>query len=71
MEFPHSRFWHIMRMAIFIIAASLLGAFAVMFLWNSILPSLVHVGMINYWQSLGLLVLSRLLFGSGGGWRRQ
>ncbi|MCE3227243.1 MAG: hypothetical protein K0S32_1794 [Bacteroidetes bacterium] len=54
----------------------------IMFLWNAILPSLVHVSEINYWQSLGLLVLCRILFGGfrfggrGGyygpqGWREK
>lgn len=35
----------------------------VMLLWNKILPGLVHVGFITYWQSVGLLVLSKILFG--------
>lgn len=35
----------------------------VMGLWNAILPSLLHVSPINYWQAMGLFVLSRLLFG--------
>ena len=38
----------------------------VMLLWNSILPGLIHVGEITFWQALGLLVLSKILF--GGGW---
>jgi hypothetical protein len=40
-----------------------LGALAVMLLWNAILPDLLHVTEIGYWQSLGLLVLARILFG--------
>jgi len=35
----------------------------VMVLWNAILPDIVHVEKINYWQSLGLLALCRILFG--------
>lgn len=41
----------------------LLGA-AVMFLWNAILPEALGAKPLSYWQALGLLVLSRLLFGS-------
>jgi hypothetical protein len=41
----------------------LLLAFAVMLLWNAILPSLLNISAINYWQSLGVLVLCRILFG--------
>ena len=36
----------------------------IMFLWNAILPDLLGVKMISYWQSLGLLVLCKILFGS-------
>ena len=35
----------------------------VMFLWNIILPQVTHLTKINYWQALGLTVLSRILFG--------
>jgi len=38
----------------------------VMMLWNSILPDVIHATVINYWQALGLLVLSRILFGGFG-----
>ena len=39
---------------------------AVMLLWNSILPGLIHVSEITFWQALGLFVLAKILF--GGGW---
>lgn len=35
----------------------------VMWLWNAILPSLLHTNTITFWQSAGLLLLSRILFG--------
>ena len=38
----------------------------VMMLWNSILPGVIHVTVINYWQALGILALSRILFGGFG-----
>ena len=38
-------------------------AAVVMWLWNAILPSLLHTNTITFWQSAGLLVLSRILFG--------
>ena len=39
----------------------------VMQLWNCVLPDVFNgVARIGYWQALGLLVLSRILF---GGWR--
>ncbi len=43
-----------------------LGA-VVMWLWNAILPDAVAViKPINYWQALGLLVLSKILFSGFG-----
>ncbi|MCB1058758.1 MAG: hypothetical protein KDB65_00875 [Calditrichaeota bacterium] len=42
---------------------ALLAALAVMLLWNMILPNLFHVGEIGYWQALGILALSKILFG--------
>lgn len=40
-----------------------LAGFLVMTLWNSLLPAIVGVTTITWPQALGLLVLSRLLFG--------
>src|SRR5215469_16298351 len=42
----------------------------VVFLWNALLPRIIHVGPINYWQALGLMVLCRVLFGGYNfGWK--
>lgn len=38
----------------------------VMLLWNCLMPSIFGLGVISFWQSLGLLVLARLLFGGFG-----
>jgi hypothetical protein len=50
--------------------AALLGGL-VMLLWNWLMPTLFPgVGIIGYWQALGVLLLSRILFGGGRGhWR--
>lgn len=45
------------------LAALAVGAL-VMLLWNAVLPDLVGVKEISYWQSVGLLILCRILFGS-------
>ncbi len=55
-----------MLFPLFAIAALFLGGLAVMLLWNAILPEVTGVKILTYWQALGLLVLSRILF---GGWR--
>lgn len=41
----------------------------VMLLWNALIPSIIGWSAVTYWQSAGLLVLSRLLLGGIGHWR--
>lgn len=40
-----------------------LFSYVVMLLWNHILVEVALVKAINFWQSLGLLLLSKILFG--------
>ena len=58
--------------AIVAVVLAVVGCVA-MSLWNWLVPALFSGPMITYWQALGLIVLSRLLFGglhrSGGPWR--
>lgn len=49
----------------------LLLGFVVMSLWNAILPDITNVKPINFWQSMGLLLLAKILFGGFGGWRHK
>jgi hypothetical protein len=47
-------------------------SFVVMQLWNNLLPGILHVGVITFWQAMGIFVLCKILFGfgkgRGGGW---
>ena len=43
-----------------------LGGWVVMSLWNWLLPPLFGWRVIGFWQALGLLALSRILFGGLG-----
>ena len=69
------RFW--VARAIFIPLAIAAGIFIfgsiVMLLWNGILPAVFGIGTITFWQALGILVLSKILFSSfrGGNWHRH
>lgn len=36
----------------------------IMFLWNTILVKVAGVQVINFWEAIGLFILSRILFGS-------
>jgi hypothetical protein len=44
-----------------------------MLLWNALMPDIFHLPPITFWQSLGLLLLSKILFSSfrGGGPKRR
>lgn len=66
------RKWMIFAPFVFAGAVFLFG-WIVMLLWNAILVPVLHVGLLSFWQSVGLLVLTRILFGSmgGGGWKRR
>jgi len=46
-----------------------LFSWAVMVLWNDLVPPLFHGPVIGYWQAFALLVLCRILFGGLRGWR--
>jgi len=49
-----------------VIAVAVFSA-AVMGLWNWLMPALFGLRLMTFWQALGLLVLSRILFGRLGG----
>ena len=52
----------ILKLAVTIVLFGL----ATMWLWNSLMPELFKLPSLNFGQSMGLLVLSRLLFGGFG-----
>jgi len=39
----------------------------VMLLWNNVLAPVLHVSTVTFWQGLGILVLSKILFSSFNG----
>lgn len=43
-----------------------LGGQVVMLLWNWLLPPLFGWPQVTFWQALGILILSRILFGGFG-----
>ncbi len=46
-----------------------LVSFVVMQLWNNLLPAILHVGIITFWQAMGIFILCKILFGFGKGGR--
>ena len=50
------------------VAAMIVFTFVVMWLWNWLVPEVFNGPILSYWQTLGLLVLTKILFsGMGGG----
>lgn len=67
------RYWifRALKMITFVaLAVSLLG-YVVMSIWNAVLPAVTGLHSITFVQALGLLVLSRILFGGLRGWGRR
>jgi hypothetical protein len=58
-----NRFARAARFSLFAIAAALVVSFVAMRLWNWLMPAVFGLHLITYWQTLGLLILSRLLLG--------
>ena len=67
----------IARFVVFAIICVFVFGWIIMSLWNWLMPMLFGLRQITYWQALGVLLLSKILFGGfrgGGGhwhWRRR
>lgn len=42
-------------------------SYVVMELWNNLLPQILHVSTITFWQAMGIFILCKILFGFGKG----
>jgi len=49
---------------VLIIAMSILAAIPLMLLWNALMPDIFGIIEISFWQALGLMILSSILFKS-------
>ena len=61
-----AKYWitKILKGIVFVVFISLVMGYVVMFLWNMTLPVLFEVPEITFIQSLALLILTKILFGS-------
>src|SRR5437870_12055364 len=64
------RYWigKAVKIALLVVLAVAVSSFVVMSLWNWLMPASFSWHAISFWQALGLLVLSRILFGGLRGW---
>src|ERR1035437_6866156 len=59
----HSKFKFLLFIPL-VLAGLVLFGYVTMLLWNALLPVIFHFPVITFWQAVGLLALTRLLFGS-------
>jgi hypothetical protein len=52
-----------LKIILFVIVAAAVLGFVTMELWNALLPQIFGWTRISFWQGLGLIILSRILFG--------
>ena len=58
-----------LKIMLFVLIALAVFSFVVMHLWNWLMPELFGLHLITYWQALGVLILSKILFGGFRGGR--
>ena len=62
------------KVLLMVIVAFFVFGFVTMHLWNWLMPTIFGLTPITFWQALGLVLLSKILFGGfhrhGGGGRR-
>lgn len=57
------RLLKVLKIALIAAVALAVVSFIVMSLWNVLVPQIFGLRTITFWQALGLLILSKLLFG--------
>jgi membrane protein implicated in regulation of membrane protease activity len=66
---PAWRFRFIMRGIAFMIVAAIVLGLVVMSLWNALIPAIFGGPTLTFWQAVGILILSHLLFRGWSPWR--
>ncbi|HLJ15755.1 MAG TPA: hypothetical protein VKV15_14750 [Bryobacteraceae bacterium] len=73
-----NRILRALRIALIAVVAVAVLSFVVMSLWNLLMPAIFGWHTVSFWQALGILILSRILFGGfqrrgvgGWHWRRR
>ena len=60
------KFFYFGKFAVLGVAGFIVFTFVVMWLWNWLVPELFNGPEVTYWQTLGLLILSKILFSGIG-----
>lgn len=65
MRYLKGFFWGVV-IATMIVGVAVLFGWIFMMLWNWLIPELFNGPYLTFWQAVGLLLLSKILFGFGG-----
>lgn len=57
------RIFKVLKIVLFVVAGGAVLGFITMELWNALLPQIFGWSRITFWQGIGLLILSKILFG--------
>ena len=52
----------VLKFVLFAVLGGGIFSFVVMWLWNRLMPALFGLHVLSFWQALGLLILSKILF---------
>ncbi|MGA2424766.1 MAG: hypothetical protein ABSG07_12240 [Terriglobales bacterium] len=66
---PAARVAKMMAFALLFVVLFALFGYFVMRLWNWLMPAIFGLHVIGYWQAIGIMVLSKILFGGFHGRR--
>jgi len=56
-----------LKIALLVLIALVAFGFVLMYLWNWLVPPVIGWKAIDFWQALGLIILTRILFGFRAG----
>ena len=65
------RGWKIALIPVAVAAGIFVFGTVVMYLWNNILHVVTGVGLVSFWQALGILILAKILFGGFKGMHKH
>lgn len=71
------RFFKAVKIVLMVFVGSAVFGFIIQHLWNWLMPAILGLHAITFWQAIGLFVLSKILFGGfhrhgpRGRWGRQ
>lgn len=71
MDMKTRRFFYFGKFAVLGLLGIVTFTFVVMWLWNGLVPELFNGPVVTYWQTLGLLLLSKILFSGIGKGHRE